>query len=84
MVTNGAYLSPRNDGRRLAAPLHAAGVPCRRPDVPRGADVVDVYLDVQPATLLLVPVNAGTRVARVYSCVNAAPLTPSIRVSGAN
>ena len=26
----------------------------------------------------------GTRVARVYSCVNAAPLTPSIPVPGAN
>ena len=80
----GAYLSPKTDGRRLTSPLHAAGVPCRRPTAPRDARLVDVRLDAEPATLLVGPLKDGSRVARVYSCVNAAPLSPVIRVPSAN
>lgn len=82
VVANGpkAYLSPHKDGRRLIAPLHAAGVPCRRPTVSGGTVVVDVLLDKVAATLVLSPGKGGTRVARVYSCVNASALTDPIRV----
>ena len=77
-------LTPRNDGHRFTAPHHAAGVPCRRPELSKGAEMVDVLLDLVPATLVLGPVKDGTRVARVYSCVDASPLTRTIRVSSAN
>ena len=80
----GAYLSPENDGRRFISPRHAAGVPCRRPEVPRGARTVDVRLDAEPATLVLGPVRDGTDVARVYSCANAAALTRALRVQSAH
>lgn len=85
VVANGpkAYLSPHKDGRRLIAPLHAAGVPCRRPTVSGGTVVVDVLLDKVAATLVLSPGKGGTRVARVYSCVNASALTDPIRVPSA-
>jgi hypothetical protein len=77
-------LTPRNDGRRFTAPRHAAGGRCTRPALPKGAETVDVLLDREPATLVLIPVKDGARVARVYSCVNAAALTPTIRVPSAN
>ena len=82
VVANGpkTYLSPRSDGRRMIAPRRADGIRCPRPTVPGGADVVDVLLDRVAATLVLGPVKDGTRVARVYSCVNASALTDSIRV----
>jgi hypothetical protein len=83
VVANGpaANLSPRKDGRRFAVPRHAAGVPCRRPAVPSDTDVVDVYLNAEPATLVLgPPVKDGTRVARVYSCANGSALTDTVRV----
>ena len=80
-----AYLSPHKHGRRLIAPRRADGIRCTLPAVGGGSAVVDVLLDNVAATLVVGPVNAaGTRVARVYSCVNAAPLTPSIPVPGAN
>lgn len=75
-----AYLSPGNDGRRFTAPRHATGVPCTRPAVPRGAKSVDVRLNGEAATLLIISVKDGAHVARVYSCVNASPLTDSVRV----
>ena len=76
-----AYLSPpKNNGRKMAPPLHAAGVPCQRPAVPARAKMVDVRLDGEPATLLLGPLKDKTRVAQVYSCVNASALTRTIRV----
>lgn len=57
----GAYDAQRRE------PGHAS---CRRPDVPRGADVVDVRLDGKPATLVLDPPSGGRREARVYSCAD--------------
>ena len=78
-----AFLSPHTDGRRLIPPRRADGIRCTRPTPPSGAVVIDVLLDREAATLVLGPVKDGTRVARVYSCVNAAPLTRTIRVSSA-
>lgn len=61
------YLAPNGlrDVPTLPRPDSAR---CGRPDAPRGADLVAVRLDGQPATLALAPVRNGTRVARVYSC----------------
>ena len=68
-----AYLAPQRTRPRPPGP---ARVPdrarCGRPDVPRGADVVAVHLDGEPATLVIGPVKDGARVARVYSCDDAA------------
>jgi hypothetical protein len=85
VVANGpaAYLSPMKDNGRLAVPRHAAGVPCRRPAELRGGGEVDVYLNEEPATLVLGPVKDGTRVARVYSCANGSALTRALRVPSA-
>ena len=52
----------------------ARATACARPDVPRGADVVDVRLDGKRATLVLDPPADGARVARIYSCDD--PSTP--------
>ncbi|MEO5710554.1 MAG: hypothetical protein ABIQ59_12115 [Nocardioidaceae bacterium] len=41
---------------------------CDQPLAPRGADVVDVRLDGDPATLVVDRATDGTREARVYSC----------------
>jgi hypothetical protein len=79
-----ARLTPRNDGRRFTAPRHAAGVRCTRPELPKGAEMVDVLLDKEPATLVLDRVKDGALVARVYSCVDASALTRTIRVSSTN
>ena len=79
-----ARLTPPNDGRRFTSPRHPAGGLCTRPALPKRAEMVDVLLDRVPATLLISPVKDGARVARVYSCVNAAPLTPTIRVPSGN
>ncbi len=44
------------------------GASCESPDVPKGADVVDVRLDGNPATLVVDRATGGAREARVYSC----------------
>ena len=49
----------------------ARATACATPAVPRGADVVDVRLDGQRATLVLDPPADGARVARIYSCDDA-------------
>jgi hypothetical protein len=79
-----SFMAPRNRGRDLATLPRPDGVRCGRPVVPRGADVVAVSLDEQPATLVLTPVTGGTRVARVYSCAVPPALvrTLSVRASG--
>ncbi len=57
------------DARKLA--VRPDGSACDRPTVPRGADVVDVRLDGEPATLVVDRATGGTREARVYSCDDA-------------
>jgi hypothetical protein len=77
VVANGpeAYLSPPpTDGRQFMAPRRADGIRCTRPTVPSGGVVVDVLLDREAATLVLGPVQGRSRVARVYSCVDASAL----------
>jgi hypothetical protein len=74
------YLSPNKDGRRLIAPRRADGIRCALPTVSGGSVVVDVLLDNVAATLVLRPGKDGSRAARVYSCVNASPLTDTVRV----
>ncbi len=49
----------------------ARAAACATPAVPRGADVVDVRLDGERATLVLDRPTDGTRVARIYSCDDA-------------
>lgn len=78
-----SFMAPHDRGRDLPTlprPDHAL---CGRPDTPRGADVVAVRLDGQPATLVLAPVKDGTRVAQVYSCAVPPALvrTLSVRAS---
>jgi hypothetical protein len=58
------------------------GAPCRRPDVPRGADVVDVRLDGDPATLVVDRATGGSREARVYSCSDGTTPVASATVPG--
>lgn len=63
-----SFMAPRDRGRDLPTLPRPDHVLCGRPDTPRGADLVAVRLDGEPATLVLAPVTGGTRVARVYSC----------------
>ena len=49
-------------------PSTGRGAVCARPDAGPGDAVLPVTLDGQPATLVLGPVTAGTRVAQVHSC----------------
>lgn len=55
--------------------LRSDAATCDRPTAPRDADVVDVLLDGEPATLVLDHVVDGAREARVYSCAD--PSTPT-------
>lgn len=70
-------------GPRAAAPGPAAGPgagpDCARPAVQPGDRRVPVLLDGRPATVLLGPVRAGSRTARVFSCADGA--TPLTRVT---
>ncbi|HET9760550.1 MAG TPA: hypothetical protein VFP51_12425 [Nocardioidaceae bacterium] len=78
-----SFMAPRDRGRDLATLPRPDHVRCGRPDTPRGADVVAVYLDGLPGTLVLTPATGGPRVARVYSCAVPPALvsTLSVRVS---
>lgn len=74
VVLSGAVTDQSQDARKLA--VRPDGSACDRPSVPRGADVVDVRLDGEPATLVVDRATGGTREARVYSCEDAtAPMT---------
>lgn len=74
VVRSGAVADQSQDARKLA--VRPDGSACDRPTVPRGADVVAVRLDGEPATLVIDRVTGGTREARVYSCGDAsAPMT---------
>jgi hypothetical protein len=79
-----SFMAPRDRGRDLATLPRPDHVRCGRPDTPRGADVVAVYLDGLPGTLVLTPATGGTRVARVYSCAVPPALvrTLYVRASG--
>lgn len=79
-----SFMAPRDRGRDLVTLPRPDHVPCGRPDTPRGADVVAVYLDGLPGTLVLTPATGGTRVARVYSCAVPPALvrTLAVRASG--
>lgn len=79
-----SFMAPHDRGRDLPTLPRTDHVRCGRPVMPRGADVVAVRLDGQPATLVLAPATGGTRVARVYSCAVPPALvrTLYVRASG--
>lgn len=79
-----SFMAPHDRGRDLPTLPRPDHVRCGRPVMPRGADVVAVRLDGQPATLVLAPATGGTRVARVYSCAVPPALvrTLYVRASG--
>jgi hypothetical protein len=60
-------LADRNP-RRTGSPEAPRRYSCSLPAARRDADLIAVLLDGRPATLVLTPGTAGTRVALVYAC----------------